>query len=78
MTAVCAFMEQRGFVAGSIFVFPDGTLLTKARFSEIVKAPLEELGLPPEQFVGYSFQIAAATTVAQSGLEVSTIMRLDR
>ena len=41
---------------GPFFVFPDGTPLTKARFSESVKAALEELGLPQEQFVGHSFQ----------------------
>ena len=57
---------------------PDGTLLTKARFSDIVKTPLKDLGLPQEQFVGHSFLIAAATTAAQSGLEVSTIRMSDR
>ena len=33
-------------------MFPDSTPLTRARFSEIVKASLEELGLPQEQFFG--------------------------
>ena len=59
MAAVCAFMVQRGTCTslGPFFVFPDGTPLTKVRFLEIVKAALEELGLPQEQFVGHSFQI---------------------
>ena len=75
---VHASMAQRGMLQGPFFVSPDDTLLTKARFSVIVKAALEELGLPQEQFGEHSFQIGAATTVAQPGLEVSMIMMSGR
>ena len=78
VAAVCAFMAQRGTSPGPFFLFPDGSPLTKARFVEIVRAALEELGLPREQFAGHSFRIGAATTAAQSGLEDSTIMMLGR
>lgn len=78
VAAVCAFMAQRGTSPGPFFVFPDGTPLTKPRFVEIIRAALEELGLPQEQFAGHSFRIGAATTAAQAGLEDSTIMMLGR
>ena len=76
--AVCAFMAERGTSPGPFFTFPDSTPLTKARFVGIVRAALEELGLPREQFAGHSFRIGAATTAAQAGLEDSMIMMLGR
>ena len=78
VTAVCAFMAQRGPSPGPFFLFPDGTPLTKARFVSIVREALRELGLPQEQFAGHSFRIGAATAAAQAGLEDSTIMMLGR
>ena len=49
VAAVCAFMDQRDTSQVPFFVLPDGTQLTKAKFSEIVKIALKELGLPKEQ-----------------------------
>ena len=78
VATVCAFMALRGSSPGPFFMFPDSTLLTKARFVNIVRTALWELGLPQEQFAGHSFQIGAATTVAQVSLEDSMIMMLGR
>ena len=61
MTAVCAFMAK-GYVAESIFRVSRWHTADKGKILEIVKAALEELGLPREQFVGHSFQIGAAAT----------------
>ena len=73
-----AATAQRNTSQDPFFVIPDGTLLTKIKFSKIVKAALEELDLPQEQFVRHSFEVEAATTAAQSGLEVSIIITLDK
>ena len=78
VSAICAFMAQRGTSSDPFFTFLDGTPLTKARFVGIVRAALEELGLSREQFTGHSFQIGVATTAAQAGLEDSMIMMLGR
>ena len=78
VAAVCAFMVRRGSSPGPFFMFPDGTPLTKARFVNVVRTALQELGLPQEQFAGHSFWIGAATTAAQVGLEDSMIMMLGR
>ena len=78
VAAVCAFMALRGSSPGPFFMYPDGTPLTKARFVNIVRTALQELGLPQEQFAGHSFRIGAATTAAQVGLGDSMIMMLGR
>ena len=78
VAAVSAYMAIRGGAAGPFFVFPDGTPLTKAKFVDITRQALSELGLPWDQFAGHSYRIGAATTAAQAGLEDSLIMTLGR
>ena len=78
VAAVAAFMRARGTSPGPFFIFHDGTALTKAKFVQITRQALQDLGLPEEQFAGHSFRIGAATAAAQAGLEDSCIMMLGR
>ena len=78
VAAVAAFMRTRGTSPGPFFVFRDGTALTKAKFVQITRQALQDLGLPEGQFAGHSFRIGAATAAAQAGLEDSCIMMLGR
>ena len=59
----------RGF-----FQFANGAPLTKARFTDRVRAVLQEAGLPYNHFAGHSFRIGVAT----AGLEDSAIRTLGR
>ena len=78
VAAVAAFIVKRGKTPGAFFLFPDGTPLTKAKFIEIMRNAVGELGLPKEHFAGHSFRIGAATAAARAGMEDSLIMTLGR
>ena len=78
VTAVTAYMVQRGTGGGPFFQFANGAPLTKARFTDRVRAVLQEAGLPYNHFAGHSFRIGAATAAANAGLEDSTIRTLGR
>ena len=54
-------------------VHSDGAILTKLQFVTGIRAALQAIGLPAEQFAGHSFRIGAATTAAQAGIEDSVI-----
>ena len=69
---------EQGRVAGPFFIFPDGAPLTKTKFVDLMRWAIEDLGLPLDHFAVHSFQIGAAMTAAQAGLEDSQIMTLGR
>ena len=75
VAAVAAFMRVR-HLAGALL--HDGTALTKAKFVQITRQPLKDLGLQKEQFAGHSFRIGSAKAAAQAGLEDSCIMMLGK
>ena len=78
VAGVTAYMVQRGTGEGPFFQFADRTPLTKARFTEQIRAILGDAGLPYSHFAGHSFRIGAATAAANAGLEDSTIRTLGR
>ena len=72
------FIAARGVDQGPFFKFKNGNSLTKATFTQHVRAALQAVGLPESQFAGHSFRIGAATTAASAGIEDSTIRMLGR
>ena len=83
MAAVTTYMVQRGIGGGGggggpFFRFANGAPLTKVRFTDRVRAILQDAGLPYNHFAGHSFRIGAATAAANAGLEDSTIRTLGR
>ena len=71
VTAVTAYMVQRGTGRGPFFQFAP---MTKATFTDRVRA---EAGLCYNHFAGHSFRIGAATAAANAGQD-STIRTLGR
>ncbi len=59
----------RGSQEGPLFIFPDGTYLTRERLVEAVRQVLSKAGLDAV----VSFWIGAATTAAKKGMEDSVI-----
>ena len=76
--AILNYLVVRGKTEGPLFLFPDGTYLTRQRLVEEVRQALGKAGLDPTKYCGHSFRIGAATTAAEKGMEDSLIKTLGR
>ena len=78
VAALLSYLACRGSRPGPLFVFADGTPLTRKRFVAWVRAALISAGVDQERYCGHSFRIGAATTAASCGIEDSVIKTLGR
>ena len=61
-----------------LFVFQDGSFLTRDKLVAAVRSALNQAGVDSSSYTGHSFRIGAATTAAEVGLQDSLIKTLDR
>ena len=78
VAALLAYVAVRPSMAGPLFIYKDGTPLTRERLVVAVRHALERLGHVASQYSGHSFRIGAATTAAQAGLEDSVVKMMGR
>ena len=78
VSAVLSYIAIRPSVAGPLFVFKDGSYLTREKLVSWVRRTLNAAGMETKGFSGHSFRIGAATTAAQAGIEDSVIKMLGR
>ena len=76
--ALLNYLVERGPSEGPLFIFPDGSFLTRQRLVEAVRRALDRAGLNASHYSGHSFRIGAATTAAKKGMEDSVIKTLGR
>ena len=76
--ALLASMAVRPARQGPLFVYMDGTPLTRDKLVETVRRTLQQAGISPAGYSGHSFRIGATTTAAQAGLEDSVVKMLGR
>lgn len=76
--AILKYLVARGKKEGPLFMFPDGSYLTRQRLVEEVRLALGKAGVDPSKYCGHSFRIGAATTAAERGMEDSVIKTLGR
>ena len=77
--AMVDYLRRRGPRQGHLFIWSDGTPLSKARFSKCVQGALAAAGIPDyERHMGHSFRIGAAMAASQAGIADSTIKTLGR
>ena len=69
VTAILAYMARRGVAPGALFLFQDGSPLSKQRLVQCLLQALAPHGLDSPLLTGHSFRIGAATTAAQVGLQ---------
>ena len=71
------YLHLRGPGAGPLFVYRDGTPLSRSRLSSFLQTTLQSAGVPGK-FSGHSFRIGAATTAATRGVPDHLIKTMGR
>lgn len=67
VSAMLFYLKRRG--TKDLFLWPDGSPLTRTRFVTELRSGLEKANLAASDFAGHSFRIGAATTAVAVGLE---------
>ena len=78
VAALLSYMALRGNAQGPLFLYDDGTSLSRNRLVREVQRATTEAGRDCTGFTGHSFRIGAATTAKARGLDDSTIKALGR
>ena len=63
-----AYLAVRATTPGPLFLYQDGTTLSREHFTHHLRQAVQLVGLCPDNFSGHSFRIGAATTAAKAGL----------
>ena len=72
------YLGQRGTSSGPLFLFANGTTLSRARLVEQVREALRTAGTEDKGYSGHSFRIGAATTALHAGISDAKIKMLGR
>ena len=78
VSAILAYMVQRGTEKGPFFWFTNSRFLTRERLVTAMRGALQQAGVEAQRYAGHSFRIGAATTAARCGLPDSLIKTLGR
>jgi integrase len=78
VSALLAYLAKRLPSLGPLFVFQDGTPLSRERLVAHLRKALAEIGLDTANYSGHSFRIGAASTAARTGFNDSFIQTLGR
>lgn len=78
VAAMLGFLARRPPTPGFLFLFQDGSPLTRPRLCQELRQALQLAGISTTGYSGHSFRIGAATTAAQVGLSDSLIQTLGR
>ncbi|XP_062503751.1 uncharacterized protein LOC134180586 [Corticium candelabrum] len=78
VVALLSYVVLRGNAQGPLFLYDDGTSLSRNRLVREVQRALTEAGRDCTGFTGHSFRIGATTTAKARGLDDSIIKALER
>lgn len=78
VASVLGYLAVRPPNPGPLFIFRDGTPLSRAHLVAQVREALSQTGFNVKNFTGHSFRIGAASTAARAGLNDSLIQTLGR
>ena len=76
VSAFLNYLTVRPSTPGPLFVFSNGSCLSKTKLTQALNRVLTTAGIDPTFSKGHSFRIGAATTAASQGLEDSLIKKL--
>ncbi len=78
VVAMLGYLARRPQVQGFLFVFMDGSTLSRPRLCHELHRALQSAGLDTSGYSGHRFRIGAATSAARMGLSDSLIQTLGR
>lgn len=78
VAAILSYLSKRPSTPGPLFLFQDGTPLTRATLVSQVRQALVLAGINGSHYSGHSFRIGAATAAAEAGYSDSFIQTLGR
>jgi len=78
LSSMLAYLALRPPTPGPLFIFQDGSPLSRGQLTAHLRAALCNVGLQSTRFSGRSFRIAAASTSASAVLSDSFIQKLGR
>ncbi len=78
VSAVLSYLAVRSSAPGPLFIFPDGSPLSRNKLMSAVRQALVDQGIDAARVSGHSFRIGAATTAAAAGLSDLMIKKLGR
>ena len=78
VSAMVGYLAVRGPQPGPLFLYGNGSSLSRQRLVVSVRGCLKQAGLDGSAYAGHSFRIGAATTAAANGVEDSLIQTLGR
>ena len=68
----------RGRSPGPLFIFPDGTPVSRSFFAGQLNTALRWAKLDPNRYKGHGFRLGAATTAAENGMSETQIQAMGR
>ncbi|XP_068681672.1 uncharacterized protein [Montipora foliosa] len=72
------YLKARGLASGPMFLYRDGSPLSRQKLSCTLQSILRSAGSPPCKYSGFSFRSGAATTAASRGVSDDLIKTLCR
>ena len=78
VTALLGYLAIRPKRSGPLFIFQDGSTLSRERLVSSLRQVLSDVGVSTAQYSGHSFRIGAATTAAKLGVPDSLIKKMSR
>ena len=78
VTAILAYLAIRPSTPGPLFIFQDGSPLTRQKLVHNLREAISQLGMNTAGYSGHSFRIGAASTAAAVGISDSMIQLLGR
>ena len=78
VAAVLNYLAVRPESPGPMFVFEDGSPLTRPALVSLLREALQKAGIDSSSYSGHSFHIGAATAAAEAGYSDSFIQSLGR
>ena len=78
VAAMLSYLSIRSTAPGPLFIFQDGTPLTRPSLVKHLRQALSSAGIDSSKYAGHSFRIGAATAAAQAGYSDSFIQTLGR